>query len=54
MPNIDKGIKCYVDAKFPGGWAQANTDNAENIMSHTGYLIMYVGCPLLWCSKLQT
>ena len=23
-------------------------------MSHTGYVIKYTGCPLLWCSKIQT
>ena len=23
-------------------------------MSHTGHVIIYVGCPVLWCSKLQT
>ena len=23
-------------------------------MSHTGYVIKYAGCPILWCSKLQT
>ena len=23
-------------------------------MSCTGYVIMYAGCSLLWCSKLQT
>ena len=26
----------------------------KNFMSCTVYLIMYVGCPVLWCSKLQT
>ena len=23
-------------------------------MSRTGYIIMYAGCPVVWCSKLQT
>ena len=52
--DIEKGIKCYVDANSAGGWAQADTDNAENVMSHMGYVITYPGCPVLWCSKLQT
>ena len=53
-PDKEKGIECYIDADFAGGWAQADSDNVENFMSCTGYVIMYVGCPVLWCSKLQT
>mmetsp|Transcript_33271 Transcript_33271/g.67131 ORF Transcript_33271/g.67131 Transcript_33271/m.67131 type:complete len:167 (+) Transcript_33271:66-566(+) len=43
-----------VDTDFAGGWSQADADNAENVMSRTGYVIMYAGCPIIWCSKLQT
>ena len=46
-PNKGKGIECYVDATFTGGWSQADADIAENVMSRTGYVITYVGCPLL-------
>ena len=53
-PYIERGIECYVDAKFSDGWVQADDDNAENVMLCTGYEIMYAGCPVLWCSKLQT
>ena len=28
-PDIEKLIECYVDAKFSGGWAQLDADNAE-------------------------
>ena len=45
---------CYVDTKFSGVRAQADYDNVENFMLRTGYVVTYVGCPLLWCSKLQT
>ena len=48
------GLECFVDADFAGGWNQADSNNAEAVMSRTGYVIMYAGCPLLWCSKLQT
>ena len=24
------------------------------MLSRTGYVIMYAGCPLIWCSKIQT
>ena len=49
-----KGIECFVDAGFAGGWSNADADNPDNVLSRTGYVIMYGGCPLLWCSKLQT
>ena len=50
----EKRIGCYVDAEFPGGWSQADSDNAENAMSRTGYVIAYAGCTLLWFNNLQT
>ena len=53
-PDIEEYIKCYVDAEFAIGWAQADADNAENLMPCTGYVIKYMLCPVLWCSKLQT
>ena len=43
-----------MDADFAGGWNQADSNNAEAVMSQTGYVTMYAGNPLLWCSKLQT
>ena len=52
-PNKYKGIECYVYADFSGGWAQSDSDNVENSMSRTGYVITYAGCPVLWCSKIQ-
>ena len=53
MSCIEKGIKCYVDFDLSSGWDQADSDIAENVMSRTGFLIMYAVCPLFWCSKLQ-
>ena len=43
-----------MDAKFTGGWAQTDADNAEIFMSPSGYVIVYPGCPVLWFNKLQT
>ena len=45
---------CYGYAKFSSGWDQEDYNNVENVMSRTGYVIKYVGCPVLWCSNLQT
>ena len=53
-PDKDRGIECFVDADFAGGWSQADSDDADNVMSRTGYVIMYAGCPIMWSSKLQT
>ena len=53
-PYIEKVIGCYIYADFVGGWAQAYSDNAENSMSHTVYVITYAICLVLLCSRLQT
>jgi hypothetical protein len=49
-----KGIKVYVDADFAGCWSVADADNADNVLSQTGFVICYANCPWVWCSKLQT
>jgi len=53
-PDKSKGLECYVDAEFAGGWSQADANNADNVLSRTGYIIMYANCPILWVSCLQT
>ena len=52
--NKERGLECFVDADFAGNWDQADSENADNVFSRTGYVIMYAGCPLIWASKLQT
>ena len=32
-PDKSKGLECYVDADFAGGWTQADSDNTENVLS---------------------
>eukprot|EP00957_Ditylum_brightwellii_P075665 5750066-Ditylum_brightwellii.AAC.1 len=53
-PNPNLGIQCFVDTDFAGSWRKADADNPDNLMSHTGFVIIYAGCPVLWQSKLQT
>ena len=48
------GLECYVHADFAGGWSSGDHANPECVLSRTGFLIMYAGFPLTWCSKLQT
>ena len=43
-----------MDADFAGGWQQADSSDAENVMSRTGMIIMYANCPIYWRSSLQT
>ena len=53
-PDKSKGLECYVDADFAGGWKDGEQDSPESVLSRTGFVIMYAGCPITWCSKLQT
>ncbi len=53
-PDTKKGLECFVDADFAGGWSQATAEDASTVLSRTGYVINFAGCPLIWCSKLQT
>jgi hypothetical protein len=53
-PKPELGLECFVDADFAGGWTQADADNADNVLSRTGYVIQYASCPIGWCSKLQS
>ena len=54
QPNKLLGLEFFVNADFAGGWSQADAHNPENVMSRTGYVIRYAGCPIGWCSKLQS
>ena len=33
MPDKSKGLECYVDANFAGGWSQADAKNTDNVLS---------------------
>ena len=49
-----KGLEVYVDADFAGAWNAADAENADNVLSRTGFVICYANCPIIWSSKLQT
>jgi hypothetical protein len=53
-PDKSKELECYINADFAGGWLQADAENSENVLSCTGYVLMYTNCPILWVSRLQT
>lgn len=53
-PDKSKGIQCYVDTDFAGGWNKDDPNNAQSALSRTGYIVFYAGCPMLWTSRMQT
>ena len=53
-PDLSRGLECFVDADFAGGWKDSDHSSPESVLSRSGYVIMYAGCPIYWCSKLQT
>jgi len=53
-PDPSKGLECHVDADFAGGWSSGDHTNPESVLSRTGFVISYAGCPIYWRSKLQT
>ena len=53
-PDLSKGMECFVDADFAGGWCKENADEPDNVLSRTGFVIFYAGCPLVWASRMQT
>ena len=53
-PDITRGLECYVDAGFAGEQKDGNHNSPESVLSRTGFVIMYAGCPITWGNKLQT
>ena len=53
-PEPLKGVEYYLNADFSRNWNVVDSEDPENILSRTGYIIYYAGCPIHWVSKLQT
>ena len=53
-PDMARGHECYIDVDFAGGWPKADANNPDNVLSRTGYIVMYAGCSLIWASRMQT
>ena len=51
---MSRGLECFVDADFAGGWKDSEKDTPKSVFSRTGFVIMFAGCPITWSSKLQT
>ena len=53
-PSTSLQVDCYVDADFAGLWSIEDEQDPVSVKSRTGFLLMFMNCPLLWVSKLQT
>jgi hypothetical protein len=53
-PSNQLSVDCFVDADFAGLWNHEDAQDSVSVKSRSGYLIMFMGCPLIWGSKLQT
>ena len=49
-----KSIEVFVDASFAGDWNKSWSNEPSSVLSRTGYVLLYAGCPIIWLSKLQT
>ena len=52
-PDPSKGMEIFVDADFSGNWDKNDSDNKDTARSRHGYIIKYMGCPIVWKSQLQ-
>lgn len=53
-PTTNLTLEMYVDSDFTGMWHKEHSHLRHNILSRTGYVILFGGCPITWASKLQT
>ena len=54
QPDLSLGLEVFVDVDFAGNWDFKDTLNRDTAQSRHGYIIRYMGCPILWKSQLQT
>jgi hypothetical protein len=53
-PNADFKLDMFVDEDFAGMYHREHSSLHDNVLSGSGYIITYCGCPIHWASKLQT
>jgi hypothetical protein len=53
-PTPSGNLDMYVDADFAGTWHKEYSHLRDCVLSRTGFVILYHGCPIHWGSKLQT
>ena len=53
-PNKKINVKCYTDADFSDMYGSENHQDPICIESSNIYVITFIGCNILWVSKLYT
>lgn len=53
-PDSTRGLECHVDADFAGTWQDRSAHDPSSVLSRTGFVISYAGCPIVCTSKMQT
>ena len=53
-PNKSLGFEDWADADFAGGWNLRDSGSMKSVLSRSGFVIKYAGCPIAWSSKLQS
>jgi hypothetical protein len=54
QPSTTGRLDMYVDADFAGTWHKEYSHLRSSCLSHSGFVILYNGCPIHWGSKLQS
>ena len=52
-PYKQRGLYCYVDADWVQSWQDRPRKDSLSSYWRTGYIIMFVGCPIVWLSKMK-
>jgi hypothetical protein len=53
-PDPSGSLFAHVDADFAGRWHKNHSELRENVLSRTGFVVSFCGCPIYWKSTLQT
>jgi len=52
--DCDKGVECFCDTDFYRTWRIDAIEDPNNVLSCSGYVIYFLGCPIFWKSKLYS
>jgi hypothetical protein len=53
-PSSAFALDMFVDADFSGRWHKEYSHLRDSVLSRTGYIVTFCGCPITWASKLQS